>query len=67
MPIPLEIQAIIDRLEKELEEKRRLAEEEARKKAAAEAGPSLEEISLEDRLTHIVFRRNFSKTNSGNC
>jgi len=40
-------------MEKELEEKRRLAEEEARKKAAAAAGPSLEEISMEDRLTHI--------------
>jgi hypothetical protein len=50
-------QAAVDKvrlaMEKELEEKRRLAEEEARKKAAAEAGPSLEEISMEDRLTHI--------------
>jgi len=40
-------------MEEELNEKKRLAEEEAKKKAAAAAGPPLEEISLEDRLTHI--------------
>jgi hypothetical protein len=40
-------------MEAELEEKRRLAEEEARKKAEAAAGPALEDISMEDRLTHI--------------
>ena len=40
-------------MEEELKEKQRLAEEEAKKKAEAAAGPSLEEISMEDRLTHI--------------
>lgn len=40
-------------MEEELKEKQRLAEEEARKKAEAAAGPSLEELSMEDRLTHI--------------
>jgi hypothetical protein len=40
-------------MEEELKEKQRLAEEEAAKKAAAAAGPPLEEISMEDRLTHI--------------
>ena len=40
-------------MEEELKEKQRLAEEEARKKAEAAAGPSLEDISMEDRLTHI--------------
>jgi hypothetical protein len=40
-------------MEEELKEKQRRAEEEARKKAEAAAGPSLEEISMEDRLTHI--------------
>ena len=40
-------------MEEELKEKRRLAEEEAAKKAALAAGPSLKEISMEDRLTHI--------------
>ena len=40
-------------MEEELKEKQRLAEEEARKKAEAAAGPSLEDIPMEDRLTHI--------------
>ena len=40
-------------MEEELKEKQRLAEEEAAKKAAMAAGPPLEEISMEDRLTHI--------------
>ncbi len=40
-------------MEEELKEKQRLAEEEAAKKAALAAGPPLEEISMEDRLTHI--------------
>jgi hypothetical protein len=50
-------QAAVDKariaMQKELEEKKRLAEEEARRKAAAAAGPSLDEISMEDRLTHL--------------
>jgi hypothetical protein len=40
-------------MEEELKEKQRQAEEEAARKAALAAGPSLEEISMEDRLTHI--------------
>ncbi len=40
-------------MEEELKEKQRLAEEEAKRKAEAAAGPALEEISMEDRLTHI--------------
>lgn len=40
-------------MEEELKEKKRLAEEEAARKAAEAAGPPLEEISMEDRLTHI--------------
>jgi hypothetical protein len=40
-------------MEEELKEKQRLAEEEEKRKAEAAAGPSLEEISMEDRLTHI--------------
>lgn len=40
-------------MEEELKEKKRLAEEEAARKAAMAAGPALEEISMEDRLTHI--------------
>ncbi len=40
-------------MEEELKEQQRLAEEEAARKAAAAAGPPLEEISMEDRLTHI--------------
>ena len=40
-------------MEEEIKEKQRLAEEEARKKAEAAAGPPLEGISMEDRLTHI--------------
>jgi N-acetylglutamate synthase-like GNAT family acetyltransferase len=40
-------------MEEELKEKQRLAEEAAKRKAEAAAGPSLEEISMEDRLKHI--------------
>lgn len=47
------VESIRAAMEKELEEKKRLAEEEAKRKAAAAEGPSLEEISMEDRLTHI--------------
>ncbi len=50
-------QATIDNvrksMEEELKEKQRLAEEAAARKAAEAAGPPLEEISMEDRLTHI--------------
>jgi hypothetical protein len=50
-------QAAIDNvkkaMEEEIKEKQRLAEEEAARKAAEAAGPSLENISMEDRLTHI--------------
>ena len=47
------IDSVRESMEAELKEKRRLAEEEARKKAEAAAGPSLEEIPMGDRLTHI--------------
>lgn len=40
-------------MEEEIKEKQRLAQEEAAKKAEAAAGPALEKISMEDRLTHI--------------
>ncbi|MEJ2245966.1 MAG: hypothetical protein P8Y80_07830 [Acidobacteriota bacterium] len=50
-------QAVVENVKKsmeaELKEKQRLAEEEAKRKAEAAVGPSLEEISMEDRLTHI--------------
>ena len=50
-------QASVDNVRKsmqeELKEKQRLAEEEAARKAALAAGPSLEEISMEDRQTYI--------------
>ena len=40
-------------MEEEIKEKQRLAEEEAKRKAETAAGPPLEDISMEDRLTHI--------------
>jgi hypothetical protein len=40
-------------MKEELKEKQRQAEEEAARKAALAAGPPLEEISMEDRLTQI--------------
>ena len=40
-------------MEEEIKEKQRLAEEEAKRKAEAAAGPSIESISMEDRLAHI--------------
>ena len=50
---PAAVDAANKAMEEELKEKQRLAEEEAKRKAEAAAGPSLEEISMEDRLTHI--------------
>lgn len=47
------IENVRNSMEEELKEKQRLAEEEAAKKAALAEGPPLEEISMEDRLTHI--------------
>jgi hypothetical protein len=47
------IDSVRQSMEEELKEKQRLAEEAAAKKAAEAAGPPLEEISMEDRLTHI--------------
>jgi hypothetical protein len=47
------VDAVKQAMEEELKEKQRLAEEEAKRKAEAAAGPSLEEISMEDRLNHI--------------
>ena len=50
---PAAVNAVKNAMEEELKEKQRLAEEEAKRKAEAAAGPPLEEISMEDRLTHI--------------
>ncbi|MBN2319934.1 MAG: hypothetical protein JXR49_12685 [Acidobacteria bacterium] len=47
------VEAAQKAMEEELREKKRLAEEEAARKAEEAAGPSLENISMEDRLTHI--------------
>jgi len=47
------VDSIKKTMEEEIKEKQRLAEEEAKRKAATAAGPSLEDISMEDRLTHI--------------
>jgi len=52
-------------MEEELKEKQRLAEEAAAKKAALAAGPSLEEISMEDRLTHIESIRDIMDLSDG--
>jgi hypothetical protein len=47
------IDAAKQAMEEELKEKQRLAEEEAAKKKAAAEGPSLEDISPDEMLTHI--------------
>jgi hypothetical protein len=47
------IDGVKQSMEAELREKQRLAEEEAAKKAEAAAGPSLENIPMEERLRYI--------------
>ncbi|MBN2244130.1 MAG: hypothetical protein JW793_15700 [Acidobacteria bacterium] len=50
---PSAVDAARKAMEQELKEKQRLAQEEAKRKAEAAAGPPLEEISMQDRLAHI--------------
>lgn len=48
-----EIDAVKESMKKELEEKKRLAEEEAARKAAEAAGPALEDIPSDEMLEYI--------------